>query len=259
MPNIQAISRTVHGSKSWLRPKNYYHVQHEPLIPLTLAELPQAILSIPLGFVSDGENYHLVGIANHEPGKNLFVAPSGEWVLPFVPLAYRAYPFVLGKAEDGSRLLCIDADSGLVTDGNEGEAFFDETGQATDAIKEMMGLIVQRDERLQLTAMLSGRLAQYGLIQPWPIAVQTDQGSKALTGLFRIDEEALNKLSGDTLAELLGQGGLKMAFCQLLSMQNLHQLPKLASLHAQAAAQTASNLPQAASLTQNDTISFAGL
>ena len=54
-----------------------------------------------------------------------------------------------------------------------------------------------------------------------------------LQGLFRVDEEKLNQLDGAALQELQQSGAMGVAYCQLLSMQHLLTLARLAEQQAQ--------------------------
>ena len=109
-------------------------------------------------------------------------------------------------------------------------------------------------------------LKQHQLIKPWPIKLKTDAGDKDITGLFQIDEAALNLLSAEALLEIRNSGGLLLAYCQLLSMQHLSFLGQLAEAHAKAdkaAAEAANNIVQNGELNieflkKNETLSFTG-
>lgn len=267
MPNYQAITKTHHGNKRWLRFTSYAHAEREALLPLSVPELPKAAMSLPVCFIRQGEVYSLAGIMNIQPGKNLLVAPNGQWVGAYVPAACRSYPFMLGKTQEGQPVLCIDEDAGLVTEGPEGEPFFDESGEPTKAVLDVMTFLTQMEQGRQAAVQACAVLAKHALIQAWPIVVQGENGEqKNIEGLFRIDEVALNKLPAEALAEVRDAGGLSIAFCQLLSMQHLPMLGKLADLHAKArvqASQAAAAKPAGEInldfLNKGETINLGGL
>ena len=268
MPNYQAITKNHYGNKRWLRYTSYAHAEREAVMPLSVPELPKAVMSLPICFIRQGDAFYLAAMMNIQPGKNLLVAPNGQWVGPYVPAACRSYPFILGKTEDGKPVLCIDEDAGLVTDGPDGEAFFDENGEPAKAVLDVMGFLTQLEQGRQAAAAGCALLAKHALIQPWPITLKTDKGETTVDGLFRIDETALNQLSAEALLEVRNAGGLSIAYCQLLSMQHLSMLGKLAEIHANAqatqAAQPASIAPATGEinldfLNKGETINLGGL
>jgi hypothetical protein len=150
----------------------------------------------------------------------------------------------------------------LVNDGPEGEAFFDEEGNPSKAIQDVLGFLNTVQAARKVTATACAVLAKHELIQPWPINVETVDGVKSVDGLYRIDEAKLNQLSPDALVEVRDAGGLLIAYCQLLSMQHLPILGELTKTHAQvaeaAAKQAATKELDLEFLNKNSTISFAG-
>ncbi|EKE17104.1 MAG: SapC family protein [uncultured bacterium] len=267
MPNYQVISKASYGNKRWLRYTGYAFAMKDAVIPLTLAELPKAAMSLPIGFIAQGENFLPAAVMSLQSEKNLFVAPDGRWVQSYIPAACRSYPFILARTTEGQQVLCIDQDSGLVTEGEEGEAFFDEEGQPAKAVQDILQFLNSVEQSRQATSAACAVLAKHKLIQPWPIAVKTDAGEQKIEGLYRIDEAALNELPAEALVELRNANALTITYCQLLSMQHLGLLGELAKAHAAADAAKqakAAKLPEVAGsldldfLKKSDSISFSG-
>lgn len=263
MPNFQAISRQSHAGKRWLRYSSYAFAMRDSVLPLILAELPKAVMSLPIGFIEQADGFVPVAVMGLEPEKNLFVAQDGRWVQSYIPVACRSYPFRLANTTDGQRVLCIDEDSGLLGDGPEGEAFFDDAGQIAPALGEIVRFLEQTEQSRQATAGACAVLREHQLIKPWPITVKTATGEQSVGGLFQIDEAALNQLPAAALEAVRNAGALTVAYCQMLSMQHLPVLGQLAAAHAKAAQQAAQPLPQSAELDieflkQGDTLNFGG-
>ena len=267
MPNYQAITKNQHGSKRWLRFTSYAHAENEAIMPLSVPELPKAMMSLPVCFIQQGDDFFLAAVLNIKPGKNLLVGTNGQWVGPYVPAACRSFPFILAKTPEGQTVLCIDEDAGMVTEGPEGEPFFEEDGEPAKAIMDVMGFLNQLEQGRLAAAASCAVLAKHQLIQPWPIMLKSETGETAVEGLFRVDETALNQLSAEALLEVRDAGGLNVAYCQLLSMQHLSTIGKLAEMHANAAAQAAkptniSSPPGELNLdflNKSETISLGGL
>lgn len=228
MAQLTVISREQHAGKRWKRYTSYSFAAHDAVAPLVAQELPRACMHLPIGFLKTENGYQLVAVLGLQPGKNLWVSPDGRWLAGYVPAAYRGYPFALANTEDGQRVLCVREDSGLVND-DEGELFFDEEGQPAKPIQDVLNFLQQVTANAQVTAQLCGVLEEHGLISPWNVQVKSADGEKKVEGLFRVDEAALNALPAEALAAVRDRGAMPLVYCQVLSMQHLHQLGRLAA------------------------------
>lgn len=241
MANIKPISKEHYSEKRWQRPSGLHFAAGDVVCRLSAHELIQAVLSLPVAFMCRDDKYYLVSVQGLEQGQNLFVTADGRWINRYVPVAYRYYPFLLVNtdSDDGQKVLCIDEDSGLVVDGDEGELFFAEDGEPAPVIAQAFELLSKSSVNAEITANLCEALDKHKLIKPWEVKLQREQGEQTLQGLFCIDEAALNQLSGKALKELRDAGALQTAYCQLLSMQHISALPQLAQAHANAAKKAA--------------------
>lgn len=239
MPDYQAITRERYGNQHWLRYTNYNFAATDALSPLVVEEVFKAMLSLPIGFVTAEDAFVPVAIQGLAPGKNLFVALDGRWMGGYIPVAYRCYPFLLANTEDGQQVLCMDEDSGLLSD-IQGEVFFGKDDQPSKALTDVLGILNKVAANRKVTQRICTVLQKHNLIQPWPIKVQGAAGEKAveqnIEGLYRIDEAAMNQLPAEAFVELRDAGALTLAYCQLLSMQHLPLLGQLSDAHAKAAA-----------------------
>lgn len=262
MPHYQAITKTDFANLRWKRYENYHFAALDAVAPLVVQELPKACMTLPIAFIQQGETFVPAAVQGLQPGHNLFVSPDGRWIGPYTPAAYRGYPFALANADNGQVVLCVDTDSGLVGEDCT-ETFFDEQGEPSQSVKAVLDFLQQVRSNREATLRICAALLAEDLIQPWPITLKGEQGEKTVQGLYRIDEAKLNNLSADALHRLQQAGALPVAYCQLLSMQHLQTLGKLAQAHASAKAQSQQALPTSANgeldlefLNNNDTISF---
>jgi hypothetical protein len=234
MPNIAAITRDRYGTKRWKRYTNYKFAAGDAVAPLVLNELPRAALALPLAFTAQGDEFIPSAVQGLVAGQNVMVGPGGHWNGPYIPARYRSYPFLLASAGD-REVLCIDEDSGYVTDG-EGELFFDDSGTPAKAVAEILSFLNQVSASRKATLKVCAVLREHGLIQPWPISYMTPAGEQRVEGLSRIDEMALNALPDDAFLEVRKAGGLAVAYCQLMSMQHLPLLVQLTAARVEAGA-----------------------
>jgi SapC len=235
MPNLQPISRERHASQRFKRNPNYNYATHDAVTSLVVQELPQATLHLSIAFLASEGTFTPVALQGLQPGKNLFVDQNGQWLAGYVPAAYKAYPFVLANTAEGQQVLCIDEASGLLSQ-TEGDPFFAEDNQPGQTVGEVFAFLKQHAANSQSTARICADLQKHNLIQPWPIKLQGETGEQVVEGLYRIDEAALNQLPAEAFMELRNTGALLCAYCQLLSMQHIQTLGKLAEAQAKAAA-----------------------
>ena len=266
MPNYQAITKSQYAHKRWLRTSSYAFAMKDAILPLSLAELSRAMMTLPIALIRQNNGFLPAAVTSLQPERNFCVTADGRWIHGYVPAACRSYPFRFLNSPEGQQVLCIDEDSGLVHEGVEGEAFFDEEGKATLAVQEILAFLNQAEQGKTASMAACAVLAQHHLIVPWPITLTTETGEKQIDGLYKIDEPALNQLSAEALLEVRNAGGLLIAYCQLLSMQHLSILGQLAEAHAkadQAAAEAANSMFQNGELNieflkKNETLSFTG-
>ncbi|MBK1647939.1 SapC family protein [Rhabdochromatium marinum] len=243
MSRFVPISADRHANQGWQRFSSYDFAQPAHLVSLVGIELPKATMALPIVLVprpavdgnsSESRGFMFAALLGFEPGVNLFVAPDGRWLGRYVPAALRSHPFRLARIEGERLALCIDEDSGLL-DAEGGEPFFDAAGEVAAPLKQVMDFLTQVEANRVTTQNVCDRLQVHGLIQPWPVKVQGAEGERTLEGLFGINEVALNALPAEALVELRDAGALSLAYCQLLSMQQLGLLGELAQARAAAA------------------------
>lgn len=240
---LQPVSPQVFGDKRWQRYTGYGFAAAQNFSPLVLRELPRAMLAMPIAFIAakaaEGDlapAFVPVAVQGFTQGQNLFVHPNGQWVGSYVPAAQRGHPFYMASTPDGQQVLCFDTDSGLlrtVQPGVQAEEFFGADQQPSKAVASILEFLSNVAAQQPVTARACAVLQSHGLIQPWSITLKTPEGDKPLQGLFRVDEERLNQLDGAALQELQRSGALGMAYCQLLSMQQLDALSRLTEQQAQ--------------------------
>ncbi len=239
MARLQGVSRSQHADKRVKKAVNLFFAQHDNVLPFGISEFPKMAMSTAVGFMTIDGSVIPVALQGLVSGQNLFVGRDGRWLGSYIPAMYLCYPFRLAKAENSELILCIDEESGLITDASsgDGELFFDAENNPSAIIKGVMANLDKLEQdRINAKASCSV-LQKYELFEPWPIQIQSDDGVKTMEGLNRVNERKLNTLPGEVLLELRNAHALQLAYGQLLSMHNLQQLGKLAVAHRQATQQ----------------------
>lgn len=234
--SLHPITRDRHVGKQWSRPKGFDFAAKTNLVPIAGAELGEVAKSFPLAFVANEGKQILVALLGFMPGENLFVAPDGRWLAPYVPAALRAYPFRLAQqsGQPDNFALMVDEASGLVTDigVQAGTPFFGEDGNAHPQTAEVMDFLVKTKRSGDALNRVVEAIEQHGLIEPWPLVLKDGNNQRNVAGLGRINEKALNALPDDAFLALRHAGALPVAYAQLISSKNTESLAKLAQARA---------------------------
>ena len=228
--NLQAINKAGFAKKSWKHNTDFRFAASDAVCLLGAAEVPSAMMAMPLAFVATGGGYSIAAIQGLEHGANYFVNAEGKWIGSYIPAAYRARPFALAnyQLEEEKPILCIDTDSGLLIDDDTEEAFYDEELEPMPFLNEIGSFLVTMLTSREASIRMGKVLSTLGLLIPWEVEFKQGDRTKRIDGLFRVDEIALNELPGDAYAELREAGSIAMIYGHLLSMQRISGLRVLA-------------------------------
>lgn len=253
MSSYVPISSELHKDNRWLRHPSLAFAKTENVTPLFANELVDAIHALPVAFVRHEEGFVLVAVMGLRPGENLLVSDQGRWLGNYTPLTYRTRPFMLletpGNKEQ--QVLCIEESN--FTDGEIGEALFNEDGEITDVVGEIFKLLSHYNSTRFLTQDICAALAEHELIVPWALTVDDGVTEQPFNGLYRIDEAALNTLSDDAFLALRKAAAFPVIYAQLFSMNNMATLSNLLMHKVREA--TVTQQPKAG----DGTFSFSGL
>ena len=265
MAQLIPISRDLHGARAWKRPTSLAFASGLAIAPVFAQEMAATAMAFPIVFTRENGaaegGFVPAALLGLEPGQNVFLGPQNQWLGRYVPLSLRYYPFQLARMQDEQLALCIIDE--YVTEAGAGQPFFTPSGEPSEEIAKILQGLNQIEAGRASMAQISAVLDRHGLIEPWPIIVQKEEGVVTVEGLFRIDEAKLKDSAPDVLADLMQTSALPAAYCQLLSMQHVSALGQLAQMQQKA---QAPRLPINAageldmdSLMQSDTIDFSRL
>ncbi|AHK80775.1 hypothetical protein M911_13995 [Ectothiorhodospira haloalkaliphila] len=223
MTQWQAISRSDHAQGRYRRRDKYHFAQAEQVAPVLLAELPKLLPHYTLGFIALEQGYQPVVLLSLDGQRNLYLAPSGDWLGTYVPAAFRGYPFRLADNPQGDKVFCIAQEH--VTDDPAADPLFDAQGQLAEHAAQSLDFLKQCEQNRQATLAATQVLNEVGVIEPWPLQIKRSEGQEPLkvNGLHRISEQALNALDPEQYAKLRG-APMALAHAQLFST---HQVPEL--------------------------------
>ena len=98
MVELAAISPERHAKKVWKHVTDFAFAAAEMVIPLVGVELSKVVPAMPIGFIEQEGGYQLIAITSLQPGTNLYVAPDGKWLVPYIPAALPSLPVPIGAA-----------------------------------------------------------------------------------------------------------------------------------------------------------------
>lgn len=230
MANVQPVTFARHGNKRWQRFSDHTFAAHSTIAPLMLPEVRSAANAFPLAFLKYENNLVPVAILGLDAETNVFVDGAGRWLASYTPAALRVWPFSIATSAKRETLLCIDEDSNLVTDGPDGEAFFNNDGSPSAALDGVLRFIAHFTQEREPSIAACAALQVADVLEPWNVVVRTATREWSMEGFLRINESALQKISDKALAALHKAGALSLAYAQLQSMAHLTQLGLMAEL-----------------------------
>lgn len=228
--NIQPLSSDVHRNWS-VQVDDYAFAAHMISVPVLATEIPFAANEFPIVFsatATEGE-YIPLAIMGLKEGENLSLNESAQFTTRYIPAFVRRYPFVLGgdKASD-TMALCIDADSQtVVKDGTKGRRLFDEGGEQSAHLKEVVEFLKDYQYRAEMTKVFCKRLHELNLLEPMQANITfkgREDASMNLTGFYVVKREKLKELSDVDALDFFKKDGLELIYSHLQSLSNLNHL-----------------------------------
>lgn len=224
-----AVSKEKHLNAGWVAPSGYAHATAKNMAPLVSAELDHAIAHYPVAFTRNEEGkFKLYALLSLENNTNLFTTTSGKWMVPYVPAAFRSYPFNMSEKLSGGYVLVVDEEANCFHEHRQSDdlTLLNDDGQPSEMMEPMLQFMSQRIAMQNETDSLIQSLADYGLIEEWPIDLQfgSEENIKRIKGLYCINEAALKALPDSVLKELSVSGALTIAYAHIFSRPRLKEL-----------------------------------
>jgi hypothetical protein len=227
MAEYKAVSKALHGEKTWYSLTNFKAFAGERTAPLVAAEFPKASITLPIAWIQNGDVFDPIALLGLQADENLLINAQGKWVGSYVPAHYRTQPFRLVQTSDEQLTLGVREDIDLVKDADSGNSFFSEQGDLSEELNQLVNLLQKVESNRKATALASIALDEAGLLEPWPLTPKVYGEPKKLGGLYRVSQTALNGVDAETLKHLRNTGALAMAYCQQISQQLIQRLEML--------------------------------
>ena len=183
----------------------------------------------PIVFTKDPSSggFRPLALFGLEDGENLFLTGDG-WDAPYLPLAVRMKPFLIGFAADGAggrRMeVHVDLDHPRVND-VEGEPLFLEHGGYAPYLQEITKVLGDVNDGEQAILSFSAMLDELELIEPFTLDITLEDGTTGqLAGYYIIHEEKLYGLDAEALGRLQAAGYLQPIYMAVAALSQFRSL-----------------------------------
>ena len=225
--NLQPLSSSLHaGYKS--RPSDRApYLAAANAIPLTIDEFIIAQRHFPIVF-STGEVPVPLALMGLNDGVNVFIDDEGKPINPvYIPAYVRRYPYLLArldqKAEELS--LCFDPTSGLVGEGEEGNALFEDE-KPTEGLNAILKFCEEFEVAAQRTTAFVKELQTMDLLIDGEVSIQPGDTAQPFIyrGFRMVDEQKFRDLHGDQLRKINQNGILPLIVAHLFSLSLIRDI-----------------------------------
>jgi len=251
MSTYVPISLEEHKNKRWFRHSSLAFTKNEVVAPIFVGELASAAHAMTIAFVKNENSVSLVAVMGLRTGENLLFSSDGRWLSTYIPMTYRVRPFQLLSIPNNpeQQVLCIEESH--LTDAYDGEPLFDESGKITSAVSEIFEIAKHYSQSRKLTEIICDQISKYNILAPWEITISDGDQQYPVSGLYKINETALNELDNESFLDLRQTGALPVIYAQLYAMTNITILGELIK----------STQPKKVSTpaTASETFNFSGL
>ncbi len=197
-------------------------------LPLSFSEINPASRDYPIAFSSSdgGKTFALTAILGLQQNQNMFLMDDGYWDRRvYLPAYVRRFPFCMARVTrdgevQGERVVCVE-DSAITDDGDE---LFDDTGEALPAWSRIESFVTEYERDLMRAEEFCEMLAGLKLLEPISVTAELGDFTMQLSGLYRVNREALAELPDDALRSLVKGSAMDAIFEHLWSMGNFQRM-----------------------------------
>lgn len=197
-------------------------------LPISFSEIAPASRDYPVAFSSGdhGKTFTLTAVLGLQQHQNMFLMEDGYWDRRvYIPAYVRRFPFCMARVtRDGEvqaeRVVCVE-DSAITDDG---DVLFDDAGEALPVWSQIEEFVAEYERDLMRGEEFCKLLAGYKLLEPISVTAELGDFKMELSGLYRVNRDALNALPEDVLRTLMNDEAMDAIFIHLWSMDNFQRL-----------------------------------
>jgi hypothetical protein len=223
--DLVALDKDTHRNLSLPAQRNSFAFAAQAnLLPLTFAEVSQALHHYPIVFVPEGNTVALVALTDLQPGSNRFVGANGEWRAgTYIPAYVRGYPFIaIRVTESAEPLLALDPQAADFK-APGGQPLLLADGQPSEQLKGIMAFQGEYRQLAERTHTMGQALKDAGVLEDGSLQLQASAGGEPqkIGGFLVVSEAKLRALPADALKKLMDADALGLAYAQMFSMGSM--------------------------------------
>lgn len=185
-------------------------------IPLVMSEFRTVQRFCPIVF-SSAQKPQPLAVVGLEEGANLLVDDAGNWATPgYVPAYLRCYPFALAGAAENRFAVVFDRSAAAVSE--EPEVPFFDGDEIAAPIRKRVEFCRSYEAEKQRTQELGSTLERLELLTPQTANQEVDGRQQTIARYFAVDQNRLQQLDPETLAEIFRDGTLAAILAHLFSL-----------------------------------------
>ncbi len=223
---LVALNKDKHRLHSFKRFENLDFAAHTQLVLLTGSEFTDACKEYPIVFVKNPDGSMMpVALLGFRENENLYVDINGKWNARYIPAYVRRYPFIFFETTEDGFFVGIDEDCANLNTKAEGERLFDDQGEPSTFVSNMIKFMNEYQADYQRTRTFMENLQKLDVLKEGNVKFTRSTGEEFLVnGIWTVDEAKLNALSDDKLLKLVKTGELGRIHAHLISLSNFNQL-----------------------------------
>lgn len=217
----QPVNATRHAKYGVREKADLGFAEGTNILPLSIGEFAAAAKFYPVVF--SAESPHMpVAICGLRNGENVFVTASKVWVQnAYIPAYVRRYPFIFMETPDHKQMvLCLDEDSGLVSEGGE-LALFDDDGKQTAIVDKALEFCRMYHQQHEVTRQFVAALSEHDLLEDNSTEIRLGEDRKIeLKGYKIVDRAKFDALDDAVILDWRKRGWLSAIYYHLQSGSN---------------------------------------
>ncbi|APD92702.1 hypothetical protein BM523_01075 [Alteromonas mediterranea] len=228
MPKFETLSADTHSNIAIDESKLATTYSKFHLLNIEIKEAVQAASEFPLFFSKspDAKYWTISALCGLAPQENVFET-QGTWLGHYAPLSLRTLPFVTRiDGESQQQEILVDVESPAIS--TQGEPLFLASKRPTAYLDTKKKLLEERVNAMQQTAVMLNQLSEMGLIHAVDLIIEyKDNTNQRVGGLATVNEQRLQALNGEELANLNQKGLLNVLFNMLGSIFQVNRVIRL--------------------------------
>ena len=223
------LNKELHRNFSFKKFDSLSFAAQTQSVLLTGSEFAEASKEYPIVFIKAPDNSMMsVALLGFRQSENLYIDAKGKWDARYIPAYVRRYPFVFSEVSTGQLVVCMDEDCIGMNIAGEGMPLFDEKGETTLFVNNMVQFMQDYQVDFLRTRAFMEHLQQLDLLKESNARIVLGSGEEfQVNGIWTVDEAKLAALDDDKLLLLAKNGELGRIYAHLISLSNLSHFAEL--------------------------------